>query len=191
MAMTPLENGDMTMTRKGQAQATRSMPDWASLRPPVTEALLAGIIQRIVAQFQPYQVVLFGSYAYGTPDLESDLDLLVVMDSDEPMAQRIRRVTEVAKVRFLPMDIIVRTPTEMAQRLAMGDFFLAERMGTKPPAVTRLESSLSSGKHSPSLATLRKYAEAVGCRLEVRLVRTRTRSKRHKADTLQSMAHTQ
>jgi hypothetical protein len=48
------------------------------------------------------------------------------MDSDEPMAQRIRRVTEVAKVRFLPMDIIVRTPTEMAQRLTMGDFFLAE-----------------------------------------------------------------
>ena len=116
----------MTMTRKGQAQATHPIPDWATLRPPVTEALLAGITQRIVEQFQPYQVVLFGSYAYGTPDLESDVDLLVVMDSDEPMAQRIRRVTEVAKVRFLPMDIIVRTPAEMVQRLAMGDFFLAE-----------------------------------------------------------------
>lgn len=47
---------------------------------------------------------------------------------------------------------------------------VAERMGTKAPAVTRLESSLRSGKHSPSLATLRKYAAAVGCRLEVRLV---------------------
>jgi hypothetical protein len=35
-------------------------------------------------------------------------------------------VTEVAKVRFLPMDIIVRTPAEMAEQLAMGDFFLAE-----------------------------------------------------------------
>ena len=52
---------------------------------------------------------------------------------------------------------------------------VAERMGTKPPAVTRLESSLSSGKHSPSLATLRKYAAAVGCRLEVRLIDTKTR----------------
>jgi transcriptional regulator with XRE-family HTH domain len=48
---------------------------------------------------------------------------------------------------------------------------VAERMGTKPPAVARLESSLSSGEHSPSLATLRKYAEAVGCRLEIYLVR--------------------
>lgn len=48
---------------------------------------------------------------------------------------------------------------------------VAKRMGTKPPAIARLESSLSSGKHSPSLATLRKYAEAVGCHLEIRLVR--------------------
>jgi predicted nucleotidyltransferase len=126
MAMTPLENGDRTMTRKGQAQATRPIPDWATLRPPVTDTLLADITRRIVEKFQPYKVVLFGSYAYGTPDPDSDVDLLVVMDSDEPMAQRIRRVTEVAKVRFLPMDIIVRTPDEMAQRLVMGDFFLAE-----------------------------------------------------------------
>jgi transcriptional regulator with XRE-family HTH domain len=58
---------------------------------------------------------------------------------------------------------------------------VAERMGTKPPAVTRLEASLSSGKHSPSLATLRKYAEAVGCRLEVRLVRARVRSNPYEA----------
>ena len=53
---------------------------------------------------------------------------------------------------------------------------VAERMGTKPPAVTRLESSLGSGKHSPSLATLKRYAEAVGCRLEVRLVGTSGKS---------------
>jgi transcriptional regulator with XRE-family HTH domain len=55
---------------------------------------------------------------------------------------------------------------------------VAERMGTKPPAVTRLESALSTGKHSPSLATLRKYAAAVGCHLEVRLVQTKDRSNR-------------
>jgi transcriptional regulator with XRE-family HTH domain len=47
---------------------------------------------------------------------------------------------------------------------------VAERMGTKPPAVARLESSLISGKHSPSIATLKKYAKAVGCRLEIKLV---------------------
>jgi Nucleotidyltransferase domain len=90
MATTPLEKGDMTMPYKVQGQATRSIPDWATLRTPVTDALLADITRRIVEKFQPYKVVLFGSYAYGTPDLDSNVDLLVVMDSDEPMAQRIR-----------------------------------------------------------------------------------------------------
>jgi len=47
---------------------------------------------------------------------------------------------------------------------------IALRMGTKAPAITRLESSLTSGKHSPSLATLKKYAEAVNCHLEIKLV---------------------
>jgi len=47
---------------------------------------------------------------------------------------------------------------------------IAERMGTKAPAVTRLESSLSSGQHSPSIATLKKYASAVGCHLEIKIV---------------------
>jgi len=48
---------------------------------------------------------------------------------------------------------------------------VAERMGTKAPAVTRLESSLGNGKHSPSLATLQKYANAVGYQLQVKFVR--------------------
>ncbi len=47
---------------------------------------------------------------------------------------------------------------------------IAERMGTKPPAVSRLFTSLASAKHSPSVATLRKYAEACGKHLEIRLV---------------------
>jgi len=47
---------------------------------------------------------------------------------------------------------------------------VAKRMGTKPPAITRLESSLTSGIHSPSIATLKKYAEAVGCQLDIKLV---------------------
>ena len=48
---------------------------------------------------------------------------------------------------------------------------VAEIMGTKAPAITRLESALTSGKHSPSLATLQRYAKAVGCELQVKLVK--------------------
>jgi len=46
---------------------------------------------------------------------------------------------------------------------------VAERIGTTQSAVARMESG--SGKHSPSLATLKKYADALGCKLEVRLIR--------------------
>jgi len=46
---------------------------------------------------------------------------------------------------------------------------VAERMGTKAPAVARIESGGGSKRHSPSVTTLRKYAEAVDCRLEIHL----------------------
>jgi len=56
------------------------------------------------------------------------------------------------------------------QNAGLSQAEIAERMGTKAPAVTRLESSLSSGKHSPSLSTLKKYADALDCHLEIKLV---------------------
>ena len=49
---------------------------------------------------------------------------------------------------------------------------VAERMGTQTSAVARLEAGGGSQKHSPSIATLQRYAEAVGCRLEIHLVRS-------------------
>ena len=51
---------------------------------------------------------------------------------------------------------------------------VAQRMGTQAPAVTRLESALSSGKHSPSIETLKRYAEAVGCELQLKFVPRRS-----------------
>ena len=56
------------------------------------------------------------------------------------------------------------------QKAGLSQAEIADKMGTKAPAVTRLESSLSSGKHSPSIATLKKYAQALGCHLEIKLV---------------------
>ncbi|MCF6256474.1 MAG: helix-turn-helix domain-containing protein [Gammaproteobacteria bacterium] len=47
---------------------------------------------------------------------------------------------------------------------------VANRMGTKTPAVARLEAGGGNKQHSPSISTLRKYASAVGCHLEIRLV---------------------
>lgn len=69
---------------------------------------------------------------------------------------------------------LLRQMLKARQEAGLTQAQVAERMGTKASAVTRLEASLSSGKHSPSLATLRKYAEAVGFRLEIHLVRVQS-----------------
>lgn len=55
------------------------------------------------------------------------------------------------------------------KRAGMTQEDVAVRMGTKAPAIARLESSGTNYKHSPSISTLRKYAHAVGCRLEIHL----------------------
>lgn len=56
------------------------------------------------------------------------------------------------------------------QKAGLTQAEVAKKMRTKPPAITRLETALADKKHSPTLATLKNYARAVGCRLEVRLV---------------------
>lgn len=110
--------------RTTEQQRQRSLCE--RLRPPVTEALLAEITRRIVEAFHPIKVILFGSYAYGVPHHESDIDIFVIMESEDTMHQRIMKATEVARVPFLPMDVIVRTPQEVEQRIALGDFFVIE-----------------------------------------------------------------
>ena len=59
---------------------------------------------------------------------------------------------------------------EARSRAGLTQAEVAERMDTKTPAIARLEAGGGRKKHSPSLATLRKYAAAVGCQLEVKLV---------------------
>lgn len=57
------------------------------------------------------------------------------------------------------------------QQAGVSQAEIARRMGTKPPAVSRLLAGVASDKHSPSIATLRKYAAACGLRLEIHLVK--------------------
>lgn len=100
--------------------------NFEDLRPEVTDALLSKVTGRIVAQFDPEQVILFGSYAYGTPHEDSDVDLFVIMESDEDLFRRSFLVRMAVQVDFLAMDVIARTPKEVAERLEMGDYFMKE-----------------------------------------------------------------
>lgn len=69
-----------------------------------------------------------------------------------------------------PEFSLLREILSARKRAGLTQAEIAERMGTKAPAVTRLESSLSSGLHSPSLETLKKYAKALDCHLEIKLI---------------------
>jgi predicted nucleotidyltransferase len=93
---------------------------------PVTEALLQEIAQRIAAEFDPEKVILFGSHASGTPDANSDIDLLVIMEAEGSPIQRAIEVKRVCRPRFVPMDVLVKTPEEVASRLQRGSFFLRQ-----------------------------------------------------------------
>ena len=83
----------------------------------ITEAQIQAIVARIVAGYQPDRIILFGSYTYGTPTDDSDLDLLVVKSGIGP--SRMERAVAVRHLLWapdmVPMDILVRTPEEVAE----------------------------------------------------------------------------
>jgi uncharacterized protein len=82
---------------------------------------------QLALRFSPEKVILFGSYAYGQPTADSDVDLLVVMshtESDIKKASEIRMTLPVT----IPIDVIVRSPKKIQERLSMGDFFIREIM---------------------------------------------------------------
>ena len=83
-------------------------------------------IQKIVRELAPQKIVLFGSYAYGSPNPHSDVDLLVIMESDQPHKERSWAVSRLLLPRPFPVDILVKTPKEVKDALAAGDFFLKE-----------------------------------------------------------------
>jgi predicted nucleotidyltransferase len=93
----------------------------------VTRKQIDAVVQKIVDAFNPEKIILFGSYAYGKPNIDSDVDMLVVMESNERLAPRTSRVLgAILDVKTFPMDLLVRTPQELQHRLAIGDFFMRE-----------------------------------------------------------------
>lgn len=93
---------------------------------PVTEALLQEIAQRIVDNFDPEKVILFGSRSSGTPHTDSDVDLLVIVNVGGSSIQRAVEMKRVCRPRFVPMDVLVKTPEEVATQLRQGNFFLRQ-----------------------------------------------------------------
>ena len=86
--------------------------------------LIRRFARQVAERFHPDQIILFGSYAYGTPHPSSDVDILVIMPARNQIDQAFK-IRCAVPTRF-PMDLIVRTPASMKWRLAEGDIFHTE-----------------------------------------------------------------
>ncbi len=80
---------------------------------PITDEIILEIKNRIVKEVHPEKIILFGSYAYGNPTKDSDLDLLVILPTEEPMHRRVTRIRKLLRDINIPKDIIVYTPQEV------------------------------------------------------------------------------
>ncbi len=92
------------------------------------EKIIGEIVERIRKEYRPEKIILFGSYAYGKPREESDIDLFIIKDTNK---RRIDRFVEVKKLVYDPnrgisVSPLVYTNQELQERLKIKDFFVCE-----------------------------------------------------------------
>jgi predicted nucleotidyltransferase len=91
----------------------------------ITPFQIQQVSDEIARRFQPERIILFGSYAYGTPTEDSDVDLLVVMPFEGRKSKQAIEIRRAVYAGFA-MDLIPITPENLKYRLGVEDFFLRE-----------------------------------------------------------------
>lgn len=119
------------MSRQGITENVGQSKLNASSRPasvPQPRKQIKLLRKAIVSEFHPDKIVLFGSYAYGHPRPGSDIDLLIVMPFEgSPFRQAALILGHVVKsVGVVPLDLLVRTPEQVRERIEIGDTFIRE-----------------------------------------------------------------
>jgi predicted nucleotidyltransferase len=111
------------MARKPQTAKQTAAPRWYR-GADIPLAVIRRFARQVAERFRPEKIILFGSYAYGQPHADSDVDILVIMPARNQLDQAVRISLDVDPP--FPLDIIVRTPKNMQWRLEEGDSFLRE-----------------------------------------------------------------
>ncbi len=90
--------------------------------------MIEDILRKIIAAYTPQKVILFGSYAYGEPNEDSDIDLLIIKDTDKRPIERWMEVKRLLRDRDRTVSVspLVYTRQELEQRLAIQDYFIQE-----------------------------------------------------------------
>src|SRR5580698_9200133 len=113
------------MSKKSQTPTKADSPRWYR-GADVPMSVIRQFAREVAERFQPEKIILFGSYAYGAPHADSDVDILVVMPARNEIDQAVR-IDRMVDPLF-PLDLIVSTPKNIAWRLKEGDSFLCEIM---------------------------------------------------------------
>ena len=92
------------------------------------DEVLTQVVDRLKIRYQPERIVLFGSWAYGTPSMDSDVDVLIVKRTDQPFHRRWADVYRLVRpaVKGVDFSPFVLTPEEVAQRQRAHDPFIEE-----------------------------------------------------------------
>ncbi|MFQ6109811.1 MAG: nucleotidyltransferase domain-containing protein [Candidatus Aminicenantales bacterium] len=92
----------------------------------IKNKMITDIVNKIKLHFRPKKIILFGSYAWGKPNEDSDIDLFVIMESDLRRDERSCMIQKLFSDRTFPLDIIVYTPKEVKESLNRGNPFIEE-----------------------------------------------------------------
>ena len=94
----------------------------------ITQRQIETYAEDVARQFRPLKIVLFGSYAYGNPTEDSDVDLMVVMPKDPSGVRNRERAMAIRSAipKSFPLDLLVKDPEDISWRLEEGDCFLQD-----------------------------------------------------------------
>ena len=92
------------------------------------QVILDAIVKKIVTGYSPRKIILFGSYAYGIPTEDSDIDLLIIKETDKRPIDRWMAVKRLLRDRNRDVSVspLVYTSKELSERMAVKDFFIQE-----------------------------------------------------------------
>lgn len=93
---------------------------------PVPMKIIRSIVKHIAQRFDPAQIILFDSHAYGKPSAESDVDLLVVMDKPMDEMETMVEIAQSLPILAFGVDVIVHSRKTLERRKKLGDWFLLE-----------------------------------------------------------------
>jgi len=113
------------MRSKHASTPEKPLPRWYR-GADIPRRLIRRFARAVAQRFQLERIILFGSYAYGQPHADSDVDMLIIMPARNELAQAVK-ICLAVDYNF-PLDLLVRTPKNLAWRLAEGDSFLREVM---------------------------------------------------------------